>query len=97
MSNILSRVYEDAVTVSASDATADPAGPFAGLFVVTGGTLKVTTLRGTTQSLGTVVAGAEIHIAISRVWSTGTSATVLGLMSPPFKTSLNPGTGEVLP
>jgi len=96
MSNIQSRVYEDAVTVTLSDTVADPAGPFAGLLVTNAGTVKVTTIRGTTQSLGTWAAGSEIHIAVSRVWSTGTGATVLGLVSPPYKPAINPGAGTVL-
>lgn len=78
------RTYDDLRTVTASDATNDPSGPFAGLLVTAAGTLKVTTYKGTTVSLAAVVVGQEIHIPIARVWSTGTSATVVGMMAEPY-------------
>lgn len=96
MTTILSRVYENAATVTVSDAMADPAGPFAGLLVSVAGTLKLTAVGGGTVAF-TVIAGQEVHIATQRVWSTGTSATVIGLVQKPYAPVLNAGTGTVLP
>ena len=87
MSNILSVTYEDALTVAKSDSVADPSGPFAGLLVTATGSVKLTTIRGGTVTLSTTTVGQILPIATSRVWSTGTSATVLGLVAPPFKPS----------
>jgi hypothetical protein len=82
MSDIASVTYADAVAVAESDTTADPKGPFAGLYTGSGGDIKVTTLRGTSVVLAGTAAGIVIPIAVSRVWSTGTVATsVLGLKS----------------
>jgi hypothetical protein len=83
VSNILAQTYDGAADVTKSDTVADPAGPFAGLLVSVAGTLKLTTVRGYTVAF-TVVAGQEVHIATQRVWSTGTSATVIGLLVHPF-------------
>lgn len=96
MSNILARVYENAYAVTVSDTTADPAGPFASLLVSVAGTLKIHCLGGQDVAF-TVIAGQEVHIATQRVWSTGTSATVIGLSSIPYKPAINPGAGTVLP
>lgn len=84
MSNILAITFEDAAAVTKSDTTADPAGPFAGLIVSVAGTLKITTIRGGVVAF-TVIAGQEVNIATQRVWSTGTSATVIGVLAIPFK------------
>lgn len=87
-------VYEDAATVTVSDTLADPAGPFASLLVTAIGTVKLHTLVGTDVSLAAVVVGQEIHIATQRVWSTGTSATVIGLKAPAiYRVPLNTGVG----
>ena len=52
------------------------------------------TLVGTDVSLAAVVVGQEIHIATQRVWSTGTSATIIGLKAPAiYRTPLNAGAG----
>ena len=86
-------VYEDAAAVTASDTAADPAGPFASLLVSVAGTLKIHTLVGTDVAFS-VIAGQEVHIATQRVWSTGTSATVVGLKAPAiYRVPLNPGLG----
>lgn len=85
MSAILSRTYDAAIAVTVSDSTADPAGPFAGLLVAVAGTVKFTDNQGNTVTLGSVLAGTELHVATSRVWSTGTSATVYGLRAQPFR------------
>ena len=50
-------VYEDAAAVTPSDASADPAGPFASLLVTGAGTVKLHTLVGTDVSLAAVVVG----------------------------------------
>ena len=84
MSNILARVYESAVAVTPSDATADPAGPFAGLLVGAAGNVKFTDLAGNAVVITSATVGTEIHVACTRVWSTGTSATVYGLRAAPY-------------
>lgn len=85
MSAILSRTYDAAIAVTVSDSTADPAGPFAGLLVAAAGTVKFTDAQGNTVTMASVLAGTEIHVATSRVWSTGTAATVYGLRAQPFR------------
>jgi hypothetical protein len=80
----MTRTYDAAVPVTVSDATADPAGPFAGILVAVAGTVKFTDIQGNTITTGSLLAGTEIHVATSRVWSGGTSATCYGLRSPPF-------------
>lgn len=85
MSNILATTYDDARTVTLSDVTNDPLGPFAGLLVTVAGTLKITTVQNHDATFAAVVVGQIVPVATLRVWATGTSATVLGLSSPPFK------------
>jgi hypothetical protein len=85
MSNILARTYDAALAVAPSDTDADPQGPFAGLLVAVAGTVKFTDTTGNTVTTGALLAGTEIHVATSRVWSTGTGATVYGLRSTPFR------------
>ena len=70
--------YDDALTITASDSTDDPAGPFAGLYCMTAGTVKVTTYAGTVVSVA-MVAGGYLYVPVRRVWSAGTSGTYLGL------------------
>ena len=70
--------YDDLLAVTASDSKDDPAGPFAGLYCETSGTVKVTTYANTTISVA-MVAGGYLYVAIRRVWSSGTSGTYLGL------------------
>ena len=65
--------------VTASDATADPAGPFRALYVGVTGSIKVTHVDGTTPTYTNVAVGI-IPLAVTRVWSTGTTATgIIGL------------------
>jgi len=86
VSNILAVTYDDAIAVTASDATNDPAGPFAGFYTGSGGTIKVTTIRGTTTTFTNVQSGVAMTVPILRVWSSVTTATgVLGLVANPFK------------
>ncbi len=91
MSNILAVTYEGAAAVTPSDSAIDPAGPFAGLWVLVTGTLKFMTIRGDTVTLTSaevtqiiVGNGGFIPIAVNRVWATGTTATVLGLLAKPY-------------
>lgn len=87
MADIRSTVYEDALAVTPSDAVKDPAGPFAALLVTAAGTLKFTTLGGSTVTLASsVVVNSIIPVVTSRVWSTGTTATVVGLIAQPYRT-----------
>ncbi len=59
--------------VTVSDSVADPNGPFRGLWVGAAGNVKVTTRGGSTFTLVGVAAGTLLPIAVSRVWSIGTS------------------------
>lgn len=81
MSKHVTLIYDDAIAVTKSDSTDDPAGPFAGILVLATGTIKVTTIRGTDVAItGSPAAGIVIPLAVKRVWSTGTGATVMGLV-----------------
>jgi len=84
MGALLCRTYEDFATLTPSDTVDDPAGCMMGLLVTAAGTLKVRTRSGKDFSLPAVVVGQEIHVPVIRVWSTGTSATVLGLIGAPY-------------
>jgi hypothetical protein len=70
----------DAIAVTASDATADPNGPFWGLYVGAAGNITLTTLAGSTVLLTAVPLGI-LKVGCTRVWSTGTAAasTLIGL------------------
>jgi hypothetical protein len=86
MSNILAITYDDAIAVTASDSVNDPAGPFAGFYTGSGGTIKVTTIKGTTATFTNTQAGVIMTVPILRVWTTTTAATgVLGMVALPFK------------
>ena len=89
MSNILARSYSGGKAVTKSDTTPDPQGPFAGLFVTVTGNLSFVTVEGDSISLTSVPAFTELRFAVSRVNSTGTSATVLGLRAAPYKPSVS--------
>jgi len=85
MSSLLwATTYDFPVAVTKSDTVDDPAGPFAGLLVDTGGILKITPRNGpdSTSSLTiNVVAGQYIRFPVKRVWSSTTTAVVFGLNS----------------
>jgi hypothetical protein len=89
MSNIQAITYEGAKAVTKSDTAADPIGPFAGFLVTATGNVKFQTILGDTVTLSSLAANVFVPIACSRIWSTGTTATVLGLISAPYKG--NPG------
>jgi hypothetical protein len=94
MSDINSQTYYGSAAVTPSDTVADPLGLFAGLYVSATGTIKWSLPDGSVLTrTDTVPVGTIIPIAVSRVWSTGTSATVVGLYALPIKQPLNPGTG----
>ena len=81
MSDIRAQLYRGASAVTVSDTTADPAGPFHALLVSVAGTIKVQPTNSTTAVSFNVVAGQHVSIQTSRVWSTGTTATVIGLIA----------------
>ena len=98
MSTIAAITYEDAIAVTPSDTVADPSGPFAGFYVGAAGTVKLTTIRGTTATLLNCQAGIIYPIAFSRIWSSVTGATsILGMVAMPYKAAFNPGAGIVQP
>lgn len=80
MSDIGAVTYHDAVAVTESDATNDPAGPFAGFFTGSGGTIKVTTVGDPAGSFeyANAAAGIIIPTQILRVWESTTTATGVG-------------------
>lgn len=87
MGGIQDTTYEGAVPVTAHDANADPAGPFAAFYVGTTGNVKVTTLRKQDVLFKNIPQGTIIRLAITRVWSTGTvgnGADVVGLAQLPY-------------
>lgn len=86
MASILSITYEDAVAVTPSNSTDDPAGPFAGFYTGSGGDISVVTARGSTVTFASTPAGVVMTCAIKRVRTTGTAATgVLGMLALPWK------------
>jgi hypothetical protein len=101
MSSIQAITYEDALAVTLSDTTADPAlggGQFAGFYVGGSGTVKFQSVRGTTVTLVGAQAGTIYPFACTRIWSTGTTATsILGLVALPYKPMATAGLGVVLP
>jgi hypothetical protein len=89
MSDILAQTYDGAKAVTKSDTDNDPDGPFAGLLVTATGTVSLVTIRGDTISLTAVAANTVLPFATKRVNTTGTAATVLGLLAPRFEGARN--------
>lgn len=85
MSDILAVTYDDAIAVTPSDTTDDPAGPFAGLQCTgTAGLAKIITGAGRTATIF-LPQGICTPIAARRVFTTGTAATsIIGLRAQPF-------------
>ena len=85
MSNISASVFDQAVATTPSNTTDDPALPggnsFAGLYCTATGTLKINDGRGQPVVFPAVAIGL-IPVRCRRVWSTGTTATVMGLIAP---------------
>ena len=82
--NLWASTYDYASAVTPSDSTDDPAGPFAGLYVSTSGNVVLYNRNGvpSAQPLTlAVIAGQYIRWPVRRVGSTGTTATVFGLVS----------------
>lgn len=86
MSNIMAITYEDAIAVTPSDSTDDPAGPFAGFFIGgTAGAVVFLTDRGKAATISPG-AGVIVPIATRRIYSSGTTATnIYGVIAMPFK------------
>jgi hypothetical protein len=72
----------DVVPVTKSDTIADPNGPFRGFIITTAGTLKIQTAANNARTFasGELAAGVIHAIRITRVWSTGTAAVVVGVV-----------------
>jgi hypothetical protein len=70
------RVPVGCAALTQSDTVADPLGPFRAIWVNVAGNLKVTFQDGTTGTF-TVASASRFEGRISRVWSTGTTATGL--------------------
>lgn len=83
---IESTVFDGAVPPTKSDATNDPAGPFAALFVFTAGNLSFIDGQGNpVGSTGSplAVSAGLIPIRCLRVNNTGTTAVVYGVKAVP--------------
>lgn len=82
-SSIQAVTYEDAVPITPG--TNAVGAQFAGLIATVGGTVALTTLRGTAISL-TVLAGVVYPIGFQAIASGGTTATgIFGLIAMPYK------------
>lgn len=85
MSTINAITYDDAVAITPSDSTVF-AQPFAGFYTGSGGTIKVTTVRGTVCAFASLPAGVIVPLAIKQVWSTNTGATgIFGMVAMPYR------------
>lgn len=62
-------------------ADSDLLQPYRCIYVGTGGDIKVTTTGGSTVTFTSVPGGAVLPVSVSRVWSTGTTASsIIGLI-----------------
>lgn len=66
---------EDAAAVTPSDTTDLP--QFSVIFVGGAGNVKVTTAQGSAVTFSGINAGSVIPVRVRRVWSTGTTATLM--------------------
>ena len=66
---------EDAAAVTPSDTVDLP--QFSVIFVGGGGNVKVTTAQGSAVTFSGMNAGSVIPVRVRRVWSTGTTATLM--------------------
>lgn len=87
MSNPNARVYDAAVAVTPNDTEDDPAGPFAGLLVITAGSgLVFVDIQGNTTTItGALAVLSEIRVAVKRVKATGTGCAVAGYRTASYK------------
>jgi hypothetical protein len=83
VSDLHATVFDWPATPTKSDTDADPNGPFSSLLVDTGGILKLTPyggpLAGSSLTLN-VVAGEVVPFPVTRVWTSVTTAVVVGLV-----------------
>jgi hypothetical protein len=83
MSDLGAVSYASGAAVTPSDSVADPAGPFIGFYTGVPGSspsIKVQTIAGDSVVFASPAAGIVIPLAITRVWSTGTTNTgIIGL------------------
>jgi hypothetical protein len=86
MSDIAAVTYTNAVAVTVSDTTADPAGILAALQCTgTAGLAKVQPANGSAAVVIYLALGVVVPLAVSRVWSTGTAATnIIGFKAMPI-------------
>jgi hypothetical protein len=79
---------DSAVAVTQSDTVDDPKGPFSGLYVPAGSTVKVSLLNDVAVTFTSVYSGF-LMIPVKRVWNTGTavaSGVILGLFNQQYPT-----------
>ena len=85
MSNIAATVFDHMVAVTKSDSPGDdPACEntgFSSLYCTTAGSLKFQDGRNQTVTVPSIQLGL-FQVRCRRVWATGTSATVMGLLAP---------------
>jgi hypothetical protein len=90
MSTILSVTYESGIAVTNSDSapisgTAAAPKIYAGFYTGAGGDITVTTALGDKVKFAGTAAGIIIPVAITQVWSTGTTPTnVVALVAAPY-------------
>lgn len=77
MSNVGLPLPDDWVAPTLSDSTNDTAGPFVGIYVGGTGDVKVTTSVGSNVTFKAVPVGTTLWGRFVRIWSTGTSATLM--------------------
>ncbi|HEY4120358.1 MAG TPA: hypothetical protein VGM56_20975 [Byssovorax sp.] len=68
-----------ALAVTPSNSVDDPSGPFDGVLVTVAGNVSCLTSSGDTIAVTAAAAGTVLPVSITRVNSTGTSASLLGL------------------
>lgn len=73
------RVTADAKPITKSDSTAVS---FFGIYVGGTGDVKVTTMAGTDVVFSAVPVGTTLWVAVSKVWSTGTTASLMVGLGP---------------
>lgn len=72
-------ITSDAQVVTTSDTTTKL---YAGFYVGVSGDVKVTTVGGTDVTFTAVPSGAIIPLSVTKIWSTGTTATnIVGLFN----------------
>jgi hypothetical protein len=86
VADIRSIVFESVRLATLSDATNDPAGPFAGFYCNTAGNIYYQTIQNDTAWVN-ALAGVIYPIAVLRVRNTSTTAsTIYGVLAQPYRT-----------